>query len=120
MIITIPGRPIPAVRMTQKSKWSDASKRYLGYKANIGYIALQQYKVPTDKPVSIKVMVYLYGKTTPMGNDGDVDNYLKSALDGLNKIAFVDDRQVTSASVVKKPCWEDEQRMEIYIQEGLR
>ena len=115
MIITIPGRPIPAVRMTQKTKWNKASKRYLSYKDAIGIIALQHYKTPTCENVSVKVRVYLSGKTTPMGNDGDADNYAKSALDGLNKIAFDDDRQVMELMVCKEPCKELEQRMEIWV-----
>jgi len=116
MILTIPGRPIPAVRMTQKTKWNKASKRYLSYKDAIGIIAKQYYKIPTSEKVSVKVRVYLSGKTTPMGNDGDADNYAKSALDGLNKIAFVDDRQVMDLTVCKEPCAESEQRMEIEIE----
>lgn len=117
MILTIPGRPIPAVRMTQKTKWNKASKRYLSYKDAIGIIALQHYKTPTSEKVSVKVRVYLSGKTTPMGGEGDVDNYAKSALDGCNKIAFLDDRQVVKLSVCKEPCKEDDQRMEIEISE---
>lgn len=117
MLIIIPGRPIPAVRMTQKTKWNKASKRYLAYKDSIGIIARQIYKTPTSKKVRVKVRVYLSGKITPMGNDGDIDNYAKSALDGLNKIVFVDDRQVMGLSVCKEPCGESEQRMEIEVWE---
>jgi Holliday junction resolvase RusA-like endonuclease len=116
MIITIPGRPIPAVRMTQKSKWnSDSAKRYLEYKNFIGIIAKRNFKTPTSEKVNVMVNVYLSGKKTPMGQDGDVDNYLKAALDGLNKIAWLDDRQVQAALVSKLSCDEVEQRMEILI-----
>ena len=115
MLITIPGRPIPALRMTQGSRWTASAKRYLGYKTNIGYITLRQCKEPTEGKVSVWVRVYLSGSTTPMGNDGDVDNYLKSALDGLNKIAWLDDRQVVMATVSKEPCDRDKQRMDIEI-----
>lgn len=115
MVITIPGRPIPAVRMTQKTKWNKASKRYLTYKDFIGSIAKQLYGTPTCEKVSVNVRVYLSGKTTPMGGEGDVDNYAKSALDGCNKIVFVDDRQVMELMVCKEPCEEDRQRMEIEI-----
>lgn len=117
MIITIPGRPIPAVRMTQKTKWNKASKRYLAYKDTIGIFAKRIYPTPTSENVSVKVRVYLSGKTTPMGGEGDVDNYAKSALDGCNKIAFVDDRQVMDLTVSKEPCKELDQRMEIEISE---
>lgn len=116
MLITIPGRPVPAVRMTQKSKWSDSAKKYLGYKQLIGMIARPYFTLPTKEQVNVRVVVFLTGKTTPMGMDGDVDNYLKSALDGLNKIAFVDDRQVMGAIVDKIPCQRaTEQKMDIYI-----
>lgn len=115
MLITIPGRPIPAIRMTQRSKWSKPAKRYLSYKDMIGTIAQQSFPSPTSEKVSVLVTVYLSGKKTPMGNDGDVDNYLKSALDGCNKIAYIDDRQVIWATVSKRSCHEQDQRMEIEI-----
>jgi len=117
MILTIPGRPIPAVRMTQKTKWNKASKRYLSYKDAIGDIARLHCREPTDKQVSVRVIVYLSGKKTPMGIQGDSDNYAKSALDGCNKIAYIDDRQVFELYVRKIPCQSDEERMEIEINE---
>ena len=115
MHIVIPGRPIPAVRMTQKTLWKKSARRYLAYKEMIGIIAKPWCEIPTSEKVSVKVTVYLSGVTTPMGNDGDCDNYLKSALDGCNKIVYVDDRQVTWAQVSKVPCHKDDQRMEIEI-----
>ena len=116
MLITIPGRPVPAVRMTQKDKWKDSAKKYLTYKSVIGIIARQQCKFPTQQSVAVIVRAYLKGKTTLMGMDGDVDNYLKSALDGMNKIVFADDRQVIQAVVLKLPCQSEvEQRMEIEV-----
>jgi len=116
MLITIPGRPIPAMRMTQRGKWSKEAIRYLSYKDLIGFIAKPHFTIATKEAVKVAVTVYLHGKKTNMGNDGDADNYLKSALDGLNKIAFKDDRQVMIAIVTKCPCKkEDEQRMEIWV-----
>lgn len=118
MKITIPGRPIPAARMTGRSKWvNSTAKRYLAYKIEIGQWARGKIKTPSDKKISVEVTVYLHGKTTEMGKDGDVDNYLKSALDGLNKIAFIDDRQVVSATVEKIPCEVGKERMEIVLEE---
>ena len=53
-----------------------------------------------------------------MGLDGDVDNYLKSALDGCNKVVWVDDRQVIRATVEKISCQHaKEERMEIEVWE---
>jgi Holliday junction resolvase RusA-like endonuclease len=48
-------------------------------------VAISEYK--TDSPVS------------PLR--GDIDNYAKSILDGLNGVAFKDDSQVRSLEVVK-------------------
>lgn len=116
--ITIPGRPVPYVRMTRNGKFvKKNAQRYLTYKNTIGYIAKSQIKAPSDKIIHINVLVYLNGKTTPMGKDGDADNYLKAACDGLNKIAYIDDRQVWEAHVKKVPCDKKNERMEIMISE---
>jgi len=116
--ITIKGRPIPYVRMTQKGKYvRKNAQRYLSYKNIIGYIAKKKIKDPSDKIININVVVYLNGKSTPLGKDGDADNYLKAACDGLNKIAYIDDRQVWEAHVKKIPCKKGEERMEIMIKE---
>lgn len=36
------------------------------------------------------------------GLRGDIDNYVKSIMDGLNKVAYVDDKLVTEIKAVKK------------------
>ncbi|MDQ7094192.1 RusA family crossover junction endodeoxyribonuclease [Desulfosporosinus sp. PR] len=116
MLIIIPGRPVPAVRMTGRGKYvKPEAINYLNYKHQIGWLALNKSKKPIIKPIVVKVKVYLHGKSTPMGRDGDVDNYLKSALDGCNKVVWVDDRQVMKATVEKVPCRAKEERMEIEI-----
>lgn len=35
----------------------------------------------------------------PVGIRGDIDNYLKSILDGLNKVAWTDDKLVESVTL---------------------
>ncbi|EHQ88260.1 RusA family crossover junction endodeoxyribonuclease [Desulfosporosinus youngiae] len=119
MLITISGRPIPAVRMTGRGKYvKPEAARYLAYKEQIGWLALSQTKEPIINPVSVNVKVFLHGKSSLMGNDGDVDNYLKSALDGCNKIVWLDDRQVNKATVEKIPCRHaKDERMEIEVLE---
>lgn len=119
MLITITGRPIPAVRMTGRGKFvKPAAIKYLSYKEHIGWMALAQTRKPIVGPVIVSVKVYLYGKGSLMGMDGDADNYLKSALDGCNKVVWVDDRQVYKATVEKIPCQHaKEERMEIEVWE---
>lgn len=118
MRIVIPGRPVPAVRMTGRGKFvKPNAQRYLNYKIEIGLMARTQIKTPSENKLIVAVTVYLWGKKTPMGMDGDIDNYLKSALDGLNKIAWLDDRQVVEATVGKIPCEKNDERMEITLTE---
>lgn len=116
--LIIPGRPVPYVRMTQRGKYvKENAKRYLAYKDTIKYIAIGQIKgeIETEN-VKVIVRVYLHGKKAPMGNDGDIDNYIKSALDSLNGIAYKDDRQVIKVYGEKQPCKANEERMEIEIE----
>lgn len=118
MKIVIPGRAIPHKRMTQRGKFvKKDAQRYLAYKDLIGYTARPKFKNVSDKDIEIGVKVYLYGKTTPMGLDGDVSNYLKTAEDGLNGIAYTDDRQIIRAYAEKIPCKKIEERMEIFVKE---
>jgi crossover junction endodeoxyribonuclease RusA len=117
--LVIKGRPIPHVRMTQRGKFVKPNAiRYLGYKEEIGLIANTKFKQPSKLPIAIKVDVYLSGQRTPMGMDGDVSNYLKTAEDALNRIAYEDDRQIVRTEATKQPCEsEAEERMEITIEE---
>ena len=116
--LTIPGRPVPYVRMTQRGKYvKENAQRYLTYKDLIKYTAMSHRigQIEAER-IEVRVKVYLHGKTTPMGNDGDIDNYIKSALDSLNGIAFKDDRQVVKVYGEKQPCKADEERIEIEIE----
>lgn len=117
-MIIIPGRPVPYVRMTKRGKYVKRSaQRYMAYKDRIGWIAKAQ-GVRADQRQRIGIKVYLHGKTTQFGRDGDIDNYLKAALDGLNGIAYQDDRQITSIWAEKLRAEDkDSERMEIYLEE---
>jgi crossover junction endodeoxyribonuclease RusA len=111
--LTIPGRPIPAVRMTQKSKYTDRqAHRYLDYKSQIAWIAKGNRVRQIDGPVVAEIYLYLCG-----GNQGDCDNYAKSLTDALNKIAYKDDRQIKRLVVEKRECGRPaEQRAEVIIE----
>jgi len=65
----------------------------------------------TDDP-SVKLHLFLRGRS------GDVDNYCKSILDGLNGVAYEDDDQVVELLVKKhKVKRKEEERVEIEIRE---
>lgn len=114
--VCVPGRPVPYVRMTQRGKYvKKNAKRYLEYKQSIGWAYIAKKMPKLDGKIEIGITAYLYGKTTEFGRDGDVDNYLKSAMDGLNGIAYKDDRQVVRAKAEKLPCEKGKERLEIVL-----
>ena len=55
---------------------------------------------PLSGEVSATVKLYRRYKTTARSY-GDLDNHLKSLFDGLNQIAFEDDKQVVRCLVTK-------------------
>jgi Holliday junction resolvase RusA-like endonuclease len=104
-IFSIEGRPIPYVRTTQKQKFKDkAYRRYCDFKSLVIWEYRRQCKdMYFNKNIEVAVKCYLKGKSTPMGKDGDVDNYLKAVLDSLNKVAYPDDRLIIKGTVTKEP-----------------
>ncbi len=111
---SVPGRAIPAVRMTQRSKYTRQAKRYLAYKNQIAWTARSNYSnKPVSSDIGINLNIYLKG-----GNQGDIDNYFKSVSDSLNKIVYIDDRQVKEMSARKLDCeCETEERVEVVVYE---
>lgn len=108
---TIPGRAIPAVRMTQRSKFTPRAKRYLAYKNQVAWVACSVSKrKPTKKDVGIEMDVYLNG-----GTQGDIDNYFKSIADALNKVVYEDDRQVRE--IVGRKVEDENERVEVFVYE---
>src|SRR5690625_860911 len=108
---TVPGRAVPAVRMTQRSKFTPRARRYLAYKNQVAWTAKAHFKGdPTKKDVSIKIDVYLNG-----GNQGDIDNYFKSIADALNKVVYQDDRQVKE--MIGRKIEDENERVEVSVYE---
>lgn len=115
MKLIIPGRPVPAVRMTQRSKFKNKQAlRYLEYKERIGWEA-KAAKIPKfhGRNIHVNAVAYLCA-----GPEPDVDNLGKAFLDGLNAIVWDDDRQVRKLTVEKRFVENKEaQRVEIEIKE---
>ena len=104
MIIKIDGRPVPAKRTTQRAKFTKSYQKYSAYKEHVRWCAINQGHDFTfgDKLLEVVVFVNLFGGGKyNMGNDGDIDNYIKSALDSLNGVVFDDDRQVRKVHGIK-------------------
>ncbi|MBN2909138.1 RusA family crossover junction endodeoxyribonuclease [Polycladomyces sp. WAk] len=114
---SVPGRPVPAVRMTQRSKWvSKQAGRYLAYKNQVAWAAKAARIQRIDGPVEVEAAAYLYGRREP-----DADNLAKAFLDGLNGIAWTDDRQVRKLTIEKvKVATREEERAEIIIKKAAQ
>jgi crossover junction endodeoxyribonuclease RusA len=112
--LVVPSRPVPAVRMTQRSKFvSRQAQRYLTYKNYIGWLAKVEKIKRAEGPVEVKAIAYLHGL-----RESDADNLAKAYLDSLNGIAWIDDRQVRKLTIEKvKVDTAKEQRSEIEIYE---
>lgn len=120
----VDGKAVPAVRMTQKSKYVDpAAKRYMAYKRFVGLTAKsvmnkQAIQKIEDGTVSVQIDIFYEipksytkkRKTEIYDSDyqirpsvrGDIDNVAKSILDGMNGICFKDDIQVAELIVNKR------------------
>lgn len=116
---TIPGRPVPAVRMTQRGKFvRKYAGRYLAYKNQVGWAAKAAGVQPIPKGTEVEVKIKVYMRRTP-GRQPDLDNIQKGILDGLNGFGYEDDRQITRLTIEKNTVQtEDEERAEITIQEA--
>lgn len=111
---TIPGRPVPGVRMTRRGAFTKRdAKRYLIYKGNVGWSAKAAGVRMTDKKLVVVIDVFLCG-----GTIGDWDNYAKSICDGLNGVAWIDDKQVIDGRCRVNECSsKKDERAEVMIRE---
>lgn len=92
---TVKGDPVPAVRMTQKSKWIDPqAKRYLAWKDAVGWAARAHGAEVMDGRLEVRMWFYLGTRRRR-----DWDNLAKAVCDGLNGICYRDDSQVDRAIV---------------------
>lgn len=87
---TLPGKAMPAVRMTQRSMYAKKNaKRYRNYKNHVAWVARQHMQGrPIEGSVGVRITHYIHG------NRADIDNLFKGVTDSLNKIVYKDDRQI--------------------------
>lgn len=125
----IPGRPVPAVRMTQRSKFADPNaQRYLAYKQAVAVVAghlINPRPLPWNY-FGIAVRVYLKRIKPKRGdaprlprNAGDWDNVGKSLCDALQQArVFDNDALVIEALVRIYPCESaDDERVSVELWE---
>lgn len=110
---TVPGKPIPAVRMTQRSKHRNPqAQRYLAYKDAVGWTAKAAGIERYDGPVIVAIDVFLANR---MGQRGDIDNIGKALTDSLNGIAYDDDKQITRLTISLRSAGDGDERAEVWI-----
>jgi len=114
--IVIPGRPKPKAR----PRFTKSGKKYLAYTAEatrqfekyVGYIALDTFRgKPLTGEIAMEIKLFFKDRKIP-----DIDNCLKSILDGLQGNAFENDRQVKKISVERFQ--DPNERAEIEIEEA--
>ena len=90
---TLKGYIVPAVRMTQRSKWSPRAKRYLTSQTKIGWrLKLQMREndwemLPESTPLWASIIIHRAGGL----HTCDLDNQVKAILDAAQGIVFKND-----------------------------
>lgn len=97
LVFDVHGTPRPKARPRVTSQGTYTPKSAAAWERLVGQSAWLAGARPHPKGVKVRVEVWLCG----VAKAGDVDNYLKAILDGLNGVAYEDDRQVQAAAVYR-------------------
>ena len=95
--------PIPQARPRVGRYGAYEPKRCTKYKQEIKKkaAAAMTGKEPLTGEIDCLIRVFRKVKSTSR-NFGDVDNHIKSILDGMNGICYQDDRQITKCTIEKE------------------
>ncbi len=121
---TVYGQPVPKARARTVRKggrtWSFTPKKVKVWEDAVKEEAAKHFVEPLNGPVALSLAFYMkrpksrkkdnYVMTTP-----DLDNLEKAFLDGLNDVAYGDDKQVVVKNAVKKYIITGEPRVEVVI-----
>ena len=99
--IDAPLNPVPFKRVMTNGKRRYNNARYTEFKKGLGYFALKAMGKREPLKGAVRIRATFYKRkprkvTSRMW--GDVDNHLKSVLDALNGICYVDDAQVVEVT----------------------
>lgn len=93
--IIIPGRPVPKGRpRLGKNGNVYTPRKTREYEELVGWCTKQTMKEPLQGDIAIDIRIYMKGNSWP-----DIDNVCKALLDGMNKVAYNDDRQVAALAI---------------------
>jgi crossover junction endodeoxyribonuclease RusA len=112
MIFKIPGKPIAKQRPRVTSKGTYTPEKTREYEARVGLCALKALRELKKQKLlgNVRVIIELGEKETTVRvfeaamdpktkTRGDLDNYAKSILDGMQGVLFDDDKQVSYLEV---------------------
>lgn len=90
-------------------------ERLIGWEAKLA----MKGKPPTKAVCEVSIVITMKRpkKTKLPLPRGDTDNYVKSILDGMNKIVFVDDVQASPVHAMKQ--WGEADMITVIVQERL-
>ena len=128
IFITVPGTPVGKGRPRVTRHGTYTPQKTKDYESLIEWSWAKQSKVriPDGTPIAIKILAFFpipksypkkkacAAKGTPYMKKPDIDNIVKSVLDGLQGCAFKDDSQVYRISAVK--FYSDNPRLKIEIE----
>lgn len=116
-VITVLGEPVAKERVRVAGGRAFTPKRTKAYEAQVAWeYKKQKGKFYDKEPVTVKIKLYFTppksttkrelqkistGQAMYMGKK-DIDNIAKSILDGLNGVAYIDDRQVVELTISKE------------------
>lgn len=121
---TVYGDPVPKARPRTVRKggrtWSYTPKKVTKWENIVREEAGKHFSEPFNGPVALILAFYMnrpksrrkenYVVTTP-----DLDNLEKAFLDGLNEVAYMDDKQVVVKNAVKRYIVSGEPRVEVTV-----
>jgi len=126
LFFVVPGRPVPAARMTQRSKFASArAKRALAYQELVAWcaraaaapLASRPAALPFTGPVELTCRFFFRD-----GRHGDLSNLIKAIEDGLQFGGIIEnDRQVIRYGAGTGIYFAEEERAEVRLRPiGLR
>lgn len=102
--LEFPVEPVPKARPRVGKKRTFTPKRTRDFERMIKDLAKLQMQVsPLDRCIGVEIKFYMTKPKKPSRPypRGDIDNYCKSLLDGLNGVAFIDDAQICNLKASK-------------------
>ena len=111
--LTIPGRPVPAQRMTRKTKWTKRARRSLEYQESVAWEWKAAGGRKLEGPLKLTCKFFFKDK-----RHGDLSNLIKAVEDGLQYgQAFNNDKQIIRYGGETGIYYDDDERAEIVIEE---